>query len=281
MSHEMSLITDATASPSAPPSSAYWEARAQRFAVHGEGLGAVCSYGMPSFYNRYIHFLQARALKRWLRVHPGTLVLDIGCGVGRWSRRLARAGATVAGIDHSPTMIAEARRRADLDGLETNCSFVVGDIADLALPLRFDLILGVTVLQHVIEDQRLELTLRRLASHLAVAGRIVLVEAAPSRCNKRCDTPIFVARDEATYQRLFKAAGLRCVDRRGIDPAPFKTWLLPWYRRLPPFVGRTALLAATLGSLPIDLFADRWPVSASWHKLFVLAQDDSLDGEQA
>src|ERR1700757_5491795 len=86
----------------------YWEDRARRFAAEGEGLPAVCSYGMPEFYNRMIHFNQQLALAPWLRVSPGTRVLDVGCGVGRWSRVLASRGAIVTGVDLSPTMIAEA-----------------------------------------------------------------------------------------------------------------------------------------------------------------------------
>ena len=35
---------------------AYWEERARRFAGEGAGLGAVCAYGMPEFYNRMILF---------------------------------------------------------------------------------------------------------------------------------------------------------------------------------------------------------------------------------
>ena len=69
----------------------YWEERARRFGGTGAGLAAVCSYGMPWFYNRYIDLTQWLALSPWLDVAVGTSVLDVGCGVGRWSRRLARA----------------------------------------------------------------------------------------------------------------------------------------------------------------------------------------------
>lgn len=268
----MTSIADAIAGARQSPR-AYWEARARQFAPEGEGLGAVCSYGMPAFYNRYIHFLQSRALEQWMRVDSDTRVLDIGCGVGRWSRRLAHAGATVTGVDHSPTMITEARRRAAAEGLAQSCRFLVTDIADLTLNQRFDLILGVTVLQHVLDEWRVDLALRRLASHLAERGRILLIEAAPTRGSHRCDSEVFVARDEAAYHRLFRAAGLRCVERRGVDPAPFKTWLLPFYKGLPWIVGRGALLAATFGSFPIDFVADKCSTRASWHKLFVLVAE--------
>ncbi len=46
---------------------------------------------MPEFYNRVIDWSQWLALRRWIEVPKGARVLDVGCGVGRWSRS-ARAG---------------------------------------------------------------------------------------------------------------------------------------------------------------------------------------------
>src|SRR6202008_128248 len=62
----------------------YWEARAGRCARIEDGLPAVCSYGMPRFYNAYIQATQRRALAPFVRVGAGDRVLDVGCGVGRW-----------------------------------------------------------------------------------------------------------------------------------------------------------------------------------------------------
>src|ERR1700750_3375535 len=97
--------------------STYWEERARRFAGEGAGLAAVCAYGMPEFYNRTIQLEQRLALRPWLNVAPGTRVLDVGCGVGRWSRMLAARGAHVTGVDLSPTMIKQERHRAARGGL--------------------------------------------------------------------------------------------------------------------------------------------------------------------
>ena len=58
--------------------SLYWEDRARRFAAEGDGLAAVCAYGMPEFYNRAIHLEQRLALEPWLKVDAGTRVLDVG-----------------------------------------------------------------------------------------------------------------------------------------------------------------------------------------------------------
>lgn len=40
---------------------------------------------------------------------PGAPVIDAGCGVGRWARRLAGAGHRVIGIEQSPAMLDHAR----------------------------------------------------------------------------------------------------------------------------------------------------------------------------
>jgi len=167
-------------------------------------------------------------------------------------------------------MVREAQKRAERDGVSTRCRFLVDDVAELNLGEQFDLILSVTVLQHVLDPQRFATALDCLAAHLNAAGRMVLLEAAPSRPIARCDSAIFVAREESAYEAAFSRAGLRVVAVRGVDPAPFKTWFLPWYRRLPAPLARVALLVVTALSLPVDAIAARWLTSASWHKVFVL-----------
>src|ERR1700689_5414889 len=117
------MIVRGTPAPKRYSPPLYWEDRAQRFAGERDGLAAVCSYGMPEFYNRVIDWEQRLALAPWLRVPAATRVLDVGCGVGRWSRLLAGRGAEVLGVDLSPTMISEARRRADADGVPGRCRF--------------------------------------------------------------------------------------------------------------------------------------------------------------
>ncbi len=59
----------------------------------------------------------------------GKRVLDVGCGTGRFTRRLAAAGATVIGFDASETMLATARASA----APQTCEYVRGD-ANVALP---------------------------------------------------------------------------------------------------------------------------------------------------
>lgn len=57
-------------------------------------------------------------------------LLDLGCGPGLYSSRLARLGHQVTGIDYSPASIAYARQQAQAEGLEIQ--YIHGDIREVA-----------------------------------------------------------------------------------------------------------------------------------------------------
>jgi ubiquinone/menaquinone biosynthesis C-methylase UbiE len=82
----------------------------------------------------------------------GVRVLEVGCGPGRLSIRLARRrGLDVTGLDLDPTMIerarTNARRRGDADNLRP--SFLVGDVASMAFPDgSFDLVVSTLSMHH-------------------------------------------------------------------------------------------------------------------------------------
>jgi 2-polyprenyl-3-methyl-5-hydroxy-6-metoxy-1,4-benzoquinol methylase len=251
-------------------SRAFWEVRARQYAAEGQGLRAVCSYAMPRFYNAAIDLTQRRALRGIIAsVGKGSNVLDFGCGVGRWSRELARRGARVTGVDFSATMLTEAKRRTEVSGLGDCCRFIQADVTELKLDRAFDLILGVTVLQHVLSDDQLARTIALLARHLRPGGRLVLVEAAPNRLHRRAETSTFRVRTSASYLAAARSAGLRVVSVCGVDPAPFKLWVVPRFREWPRWLALPALALATACALPIDLLLARPLTRLSWHKIIV------------
>ncbi|HUD13547.1 MAG TPA: methyltransferase domain-containing protein [Terracidiphilus sp.] len=58
----------------------------------------------------FVHELASEVLG-WLAAQPGEVILDLGCGDGQLTQRIAATGARVLGVDTSPQMVAAARAR--------------------------------------------------------------------------------------------------------------------------------------------------------------------------
>jgi SAM-dependent methyltransferase len=58
----------------------------------------------------FVHELAGGALE-WLDARPTERILDLGCGDGQLTHRIAAGGATAVGVDLSPEMVASARAR--------------------------------------------------------------------------------------------------------------------------------------------------------------------------
>jgi SAM-dependent methyltransferase len=101
----------------------------------------------------------------------GARVLEVGCGPGHLSIRLARQhGLDVTGLDLDPAMIERARANADQagDGDERRPSFLVGDVASLPFPDgSFDLVISTFSMHHWADP----------AAGLAEIGRVLRSDA--------------------------------------------------------------------------------------------------------
>ena len=64
--------------------------------------------------NDFHRYLVRPAIEKLLELKPGQRMLDIGCGNGLTTRRLASLGAKVTGIDFASEMINNARKRTNL-----------------------------------------------------------------------------------------------------------------------------------------------------------------------
>jgi 2-polyprenyl-3-methyl-5-hydroxy-6-metoxy-1,4-benzoquinol methylase len=75
-------------------------------------------------------------LLREIPLNPGMKVLDIGCGTGRHSVSLAAKGISMTGLDISAGQLAEAKKKAELAGV--NVSFIEADASEFSLDEQFD-----------------------------------------------------------------------------------------------------------------------------------------------
>ena len=88
----------------------------------------------------------------------GARVLDVGCGGGLLCEALARAGATVTGIDLAPGMIEVARLHAAEQGLDIAYNVVSAE----EVSGEFDVVTCMEMLEHVPDPQRMTATLATL-----------------------------------------------------------------------------------------------------------------------
>jgi SAM-dependent methyltransferase len=81
----------------------------------------------------------------------GARVLEVGCGPGHLSTRLARHGFDVTGLDLDPAMISRAQANTDraVHRGGRRPSFLVGDVAALAFPDQsIDLVVSTLSMHH-------------------------------------------------------------------------------------------------------------------------------------
>jgi SAM-dependent methyltransferase len=107
----------------------------------------------------------------------GGTVADLGCGTGRWTLRLAQAGARVTALDFSEGMLARARQKAAEAGLTPD--FLQHDLTS-ALPLpgdAFDIVLSCLALEHV---PALAATFAEMTRICRPDGRIIVTAMHPA-----------------------------------------------------------------------------------------------------
>jgi SAM-dependent methyltransferase len=116
------------------------------------------------------------ALQSWGLLGVERDALDLGCGMGRFSEALAPHLRSVLGLDLSPGMVEEARRRSK----QVNVRYAVGTGRDLAgvEDGLVDLVLAADVFPYLVEAGLAEKHVREIARVLRPGGTAVVLNYA-------------------------------------------------------------------------------------------------------
>ena len=99
-----------------------------------------------------------------LNVKRGEKVLDLGCGTGQLTRKIADLGADVTGLDASPEMIGQARQNFPAS------RFMLCDAADMNFEGDFDAVFSNAALHWML---RADAVAQAMSRALRTGGRLV------------------------------------------------------------------------------------------------------------
>ena len=164
---------------------------------------------------------------------PGEHILDVGCGEGTLTRKIAERGATVLGIDNSPEMIAAAQG-AGVDA-------VLLDAADMTFAAEFDAAFSNATLHWVLDKEQAARAIfralkpgSRFAGEMGGDGNLAkLREALDDELIIRGYAPPIEAANwyasPEEFAAVYEAAGFAQIDARLIErPTAIEHGVAQW-----------------------------------------------------
>jgi SAM-dependent methyltransferase len=148
-------------------------------------------------------------LVKHLQPFPGCRILDVGCGTGRYLRRLPPSAYRITGIDLSSRMLARARHHV---GTRSDVRLVQASAGCLPFqPCSFDRIMSGLVIDHIASAEQL---FREMCAVLRVHGHAVVAAVHPEmqritgrNIEIQGDEPIHIPGHLHEVDQLLTAAG--------------------------------------------------------------------------
>jgi 2-polyprenyl-3-methyl-5-hydroxy-6-metoxy-1,4-benzoquinol methylase len=146
---------------------AYWDSKARTLD------GTSVSMWRNQSLNRLYEQEEERLIGRYLGNISGSVLLDLGCGTGRFSRKFAAQGAQVTGVDFSSRALEIAKRQS----LGDNPTYRCGSVFELSEENSYDVVFAWGVLTVACRDQNQLLdVLVGVRKALRAGGRLLLTE---------------------------------------------------------------------------------------------------------
>ncbi len=176
---------------------AYWNERARKNGHTGWNDLVIYYYDQKVRLNTIDYILKRTMLNR------GGLSLDYGCGSGDFCKVFSKYFSEVMATDISEIVLSSAKK----NNKNSNVIFVALD--DTIFDNDYDLILSITVLQHILNDKDLEKLLGKFAKSLKEKnGKIILLESIAINEMDTMENDYLKIRSSKKLLEIIKNSGL-------------------------------------------------------------------------
>jgi len=187
----------------------YWD---YRIRISKGSIEGVLWHDMP-IWNKYTDDLHKYHLRKWInKIKPGDKVLDLGCGVGRFTFRLANLCKEIYGVDSSCEGIKYCVDKSKELKIN-NALFRVMDARRLDFDNNFfDFIFSIGCLSCIPDINEFLKALREIYRVLKKGGIGVILEHTHTNREKR-----LLGLKRRDWIKLVKDSGAEIIDLRGLD----------------------------------------------------------------
>lgn len=156
-------------------SQAYWDNRHGKAGASLEGVGCA---GLGAEGNQADYEEKWQRLEELLSasgIQGGDRIVDAGCGIGYFCRRMASSGLRVDGVDFSHEALRIAREASPKE-----VTYHSSSLDGFSLDFQARAVVCVDVLFHVVDDDLWSASVRNLARHVSDDGVLVIQEELTS-----------------------------------------------------------------------------------------------------
>jgi len=137
------------------------------------------------------------AIARMLQIDPGEKILDLACGFGRHSVKLAQRGFKVTGYDLSESFLKKAQELAD--SLEVKLQLTQGDMREIPYKDEFDVVINMFTAFGFFDNEKEDLKVLKGVHKALKPGGQFLMDVINRENAVRVDTPRRWMRENHSY----------------------------------------------------------------------------------